>query len=88
LTDFSKALASNFEVANASGNDFAAHLYTNIGSGVTGFIAANSTDPVPVQTAAVPEPASITVGGTGILAAFALAWYRRKLTATRLAGKA
>jgi hypothetical protein len=74
LTDPSQALASNFQVANGSGNLFAAHLYTDIGSGVTGFIAAGSIGP-----AAVPEPSAIvmTIGPLALLGTAALRRARR-----------
>jgi hypothetical protein len=73
LTNFSQALASNFEVANGSGNYFAAHMFTDIGSGVTGFIAANSLN-------AVPEPASIVMAipPLALLGIAALRRFRRR----------
>jgi len=62
LTDFAKALPSNFTVANGLGNSFSAHMFTDIqgsGGGVTGFIAAES---VPV-----PEPATLSLFLVGLI---------------------
>jgi hypothetical protein len=38
LTNNSMAIASNFAVANADGNYFAAHIYTSLNNGTTGYI--------------------------------------------------
>jgi hypothetical protein len=77
LTDHSKALASNFEVANGSGNYFAARMFTDIGNdgGVTGFIASNSIN-------TVPEPSTIVMAipPLGLLVVMALRRIRRSST--------
>lgn len=82
LSDPTKAVASNFEVANAAGFDFAAHLYTKLSqggtNGVTGFIASNDrNDPPPVNT---PEPSTMTMvlAGLAPLGVRAVARTRRK----------
>ena len=79
LTDHSKALASNFEVANGDGNYFAAHMYTDVNGGVTGFIGANTLPQ------AVPEPSTVVLTASSIvpLGIFGL-WRRRRSAANAL----
>jgi|GEM_PF-2895921 len=84
LVDPSKALASNFEVANGDGNYFAAHIFTNIqvaGSGdkVTGFIATNNV----MMPSAVPEPSTVVSAVSSLVPLGILGlWRRRRRPAT------
>jgi hypothetical protein len=66
-TGTSNTLA-DFDVKNANGNEFAAHLKA---PGATGFVSGPSTP-------AVPEPASLATAGLGVLMGLGYAWRRRK----------
>jgi hypothetical protein len=56
LADPSKATAENFTLANSDGKTFAAHLYTDIGSGgTTGFISMQGS------VVATPAPAGLVL---------------------------
>lgn len=63
LTDHSKALESNFAIANAKGDLFAAHMFTDIGpNGTTGFIGGGGGGNLQF----VPAPAGLILLASGL----------------------